>query len=315
MNTFKILNMDPSRIKRLANTLCPYCGKSVSPNTATKEHVIGRRFVPKGVFGACWNLVLWTCEDCNNKKSDLEDDISSITMAFHAAGLPEMNDEILKREAHRKSIRSISQKTGKPVSNSAETLNLKIPLSSNLTISAKFNAPPQLDDERVLELARLQLVGFFYLLTYDMKANRGNWWRNKFIMLNGAIKSDWGNETQCAFMHEVAEWDYRLICSTAEGYYRAAIRRHPSAECWSWALEWNKTFRAIGFFGDELAAREIISRIPKPTMSSMPETPDQWFRFRAEEKLEEDDDILFHFPNEANQRPTIRTQTSHHNKN
>ena len=38
-------------IKRpLRNLTCPYCGVAIDAKTATKEHVVGRRFVPKGTL-------------------------------------------------------------------------------------------------------------------------------------------------------------------------------------------------------------------------------------------------------------------------
>ena len=42
--------------------------------------MIGRRFVPKGKLNNQWNLIVRVCIKCNNKKSDLEDDISAISM-------------------------------------------------------------------------------------------------------------------------------------------------------------------------------------------------------------------------------------------
>src|SRR5687768_10576572 len=109
------LHSDASRPLLLRNVTCPYCGKLVSRHARTKEHVIGRRFVPRGALDRCWNLIVWACHGCNRQKSDLEDDISAITMQFHTAGLHGMNDVTLQNEALRKSARSISRNTRKPI--------------------------------------------------------------------------------------------------------------------------------------------------------------------------------------------------------
>lgn len=54
-------------------------------------------------------------------------------------------------------------------------------------------------------------------------------------------------------------WDHRLVLNTASGYFRAVIRRHPSAQCWAWALEWNESYRLAGLFGGQTAASSLLS--------------------------------------------------------
>ena len=62
----------------LHNVSCAYCGRHFkSKLPPTKEHVIGRRFVPRGSFDGQWNLILKACQQCNGEKADLEDDISA----------------------------------------------------------------------------------------------------------------------------------------------------------------------------------------------------------------------------------------------
>lgn len=65
---------------RLHNVVCPYCGATLASDSTTKEHVVGRKFVPKGPLENEWNLILNACRPCNNQKADLEHDISAITM-------------------------------------------------------------------------------------------------------------------------------------------------------------------------------------------------------------------------------------------
>jgi hypothetical protein len=219
-------------------------------------------------------------------------------MAFHAHGLRGMDDDLLKREAQRKASGSISRKTGKPVGQSAETVafNLRGPFGAE--VSGNFTGPPQLDERRVCALARFQMVGFFYMLTYDTMANRGHWWIGDFFPLHGAIKTDWGNPIHRHFMQEVEKWDYRLIVSTADGYFRAAIRKHPAEECWSWAVEWNSCYRLVGFFGDEKVALALISQMPKLQVHSVLESDRDSIRVRADTPISEDEDVLFALPEE-----------------
>ncbi|MBG6073799.1 hypothetical protein IWX87_003580 [Polaromonas sp. CG_9.7] len=47
----KVIELPLNRAIVLRNINCAYCSKSFGPDLATtKEHVIGRRFVPRGVL-------------------------------------------------------------------------------------------------------------------------------------------------------------------------------------------------------------------------------------------------------------------------
>ena len=260
--------------------------------------MIGRRFVPKGSTANQWNLILWACATCNRLKSDLEDDIAAITMHFHAAGLPAMSDPTAQVEAKRRGQKSGSRKTGKSVANSYASFNSTAQLTPALSMTVGFAAPPQIDNARTYELARLQMLAFFYLLTYESNLNLGHWWPGEFMPIHGTIKSDWGNPVHCAFMKAVSSWDYRLVLNTANDYYRAAIRRHPTSELWSWAVEWNKSYRLIGLLGDPSAAKAFARSLPHVPVHSIREGPNSYLRFRHEEPLGEQEDVLFHMPAE-----------------
>ena len=293
MSTAQEVPLENLRGRPLANVTCPYCGSSIDRSSRTKEHVIGRRFVPVGTLNNCWNLIVWACLRCNKVKSDLEDDISAITMHFHTVGLSPMDDSIVQMEAKRKGVNSFSRRTGKPVAESAAKLNIHGKIGSYIEVNGLFTAPPQLDDQRSFELARLQMIAFFYFLTYNKIKNVGHFWQEGFYPIQGAIKSDWGNPVHRAFMTEIVNWDYRLVLTTASGYYRAIIRRHPSKDCWAWAVEWNDCYRLVGFFGDFSASKEIADRLPDLPVHSILESQNQWLRYRREEMLLDEDDILF----------------------
>ena len=220
-------------------------------------------------------------------------------MHFHTSGLPRMSDSLAQSEAKRKSLKSISRMTGKSVAESSVTLTVRSQIGAIGNLTSSFTAPPQLDDNRAYELARLQMIGFFYFLTYDSAKNVGHYWTGGFYPVHGAIKADWGNEVHLAYMKEVAEWDYRLVLTTANGYYRAIIRRHPQKECWSWAVEWNDSYRLVGFFGDLDTAKEIADCLPNLSVHSILESPNRWLRYKTDTPLQEDQDILFYVPTES----------------
>lgn len=260
---------------------------------------MGRRFVPIGSLNDCWNLILWACRTCNRRKSDLEDDIAAITMHFHTAGLSSMADSRAQGEAKRRSAKSGSRTTGKSVAQSHASLEFAAPLGAGGQLKFKFDGPPQLDDARVYELARLQMMGFFYFLTYDRSRNVGHYWPGDFFPIHGTIKSDWGNALHRAFMKETGGWNYRIVLNTASGYYRAMIRRYPKADCWAWAVEWNDCYRLVGFFGDQTPAKAVADELPSVPVLSMREPNGGVIRYRVEESLRDEEDTLFRMPLEA----------------
>ena len=292
MNTPKI----PDAVLRgrpLQNITCPYCGVDFLKCSKTKEHVVGRNFVPKGTLNNKWNLILYACQKCNRRKSDLEDDISAISMHFHTVGLSNMSDPRAQAEARRRSKRSISRKTGKVMSNSGVEHNVSVRLSDCKELIFRLSGPPQFDDERAYELARFHMRAFFYLITYDDASRLGGFWKGGFQPVHGTIKTDWGNQLHRSFMNQCRQWDYRLILADPDSYFCAAIRKHPVEDCFSWAIQWNDCYRLIGYFGDLKVARILAAELSPLKVQSVLEAPNTWIRTRAEQPLAEDDDILF----------------------
>ena len=283
------MNEIPGNIAiRLNNDTCVYCG-TVLTQDMSKEHVIGRRFVPKGKLQGSWNLIVKACKPCNGKKSDLEDDISAITMQPDAYGRHGHDDEATASEAERKAQSSYSRYTKKTVKDSQENKTVEMPFGQVGTASFNFLAPPQVEPERLFGLARFQLMGFFYWITFDTSSRRGGFWPGGFFPGPAVPRSDWGNPVHRAFMDAVVQWEPRVLACTADGFYKIAMRRYPDADCWSWALEWNKSLRLVGFFGDAQAAQGIASRFPKLEFH----TVTQGWSLRRETPLDESEDRLF----------------------
>jgi hypothetical protein len=277
----------------LKNDTCPYCGLMLDEGTATKEHVIARNFVPRGKLDGQWNLILRACRACNIRKSELEDDISAASMHPDAWGRFHNPDPMLLSAAARKAENCISRRTGKPIKESFEKIQIDVDFAPGVKMSFGCTAPPQLSSERVFELSRLQLMAFFYWLTYNAARKQGGWWLGEFVPIVEAPRSDWGNNLHRIFMDRVVDWHPRIIATGADGFFRIAIRRNPSAVCWSWALEWNHNLRIVGFFGEGETVEKLIQDFPAIHMATVVDNPNERITVREEKALEEKDDKLF----------------------
>lgn len=287
------LNLDPQSPTLLKNITCAYCGAFLEGQTSTKEHVIGRRFVPKGTLEKSWNLILRTCDSCNNQKSDLENDISAISMQPDAWGNHETKDEKLIHDSTRKGKKAVSRATGKPVNNSSNDIEIKYPFGNGINFKFNSTSPPRIDCHRVYELCRLQMMAFYYFLTYDEFEKRGYFWIGDFMPIMEVTRKDWGNNVHTSFMNQVANWDQRFFVIAADGFFKASIRKQPNLHCWSWALEWNQKYRIIGFIGDKEQAQENVStfqQIKKETIKSGDNTH---MHLWTEKPLKDKDDIMF----------------------
>jgi hypothetical protein len=284
----------PGRPIILHNTTCIYCGEILDRSSRTKEHVVGRRFVPRGKLHGQWNLIAWSCLACNGSKADLEDDISAITI--HAgASAASVKDDLLIAEAARKAAHSVSRRTKRFVAASQEHLTVKFPMGPGAVLTFNLTGPPQMEQQRAFDLARLHVTAFFYFITYNKLTKRGRFWRDGCYLVTDAARPDWGNVTLRAYMEAVVNWEPRVIAVGADGFFKLVIRRHPAAECWSWAVEWNHGYRVVGFCGDRAPAETIVRQFPRMPMKTVFHRPNEYLRVRTEVALVEQDDTLFHW--------------------
>src|SRR5688500_17747421 len=86
------------RRQLLGNRLCLYCVRPLVRATASEEHVIGRNFVPKGMLGKRWNLVAGCCQRCNQRKAELENELSATLLQPNAFGEFPTDDVLLVAE-------------------------------------------------------------------------------------------------------------------------------------------------------------------------------------------------------------------------
>ena len=291
-----LCDMSRHQSVRLKNLTCPYCGVEITNQNDSKDHVIGRNFVPVGSFENQWNLIVQSCKSCNNKKSDLEDDISALTLDLcikYNKGLSKPTIEKIKRKIEK----CISRQTNKPIINSRIIEKISLSHINNLEINVNYQAPAQLGDNRCFELARYHLMAFFYFVSFNDETMKGSFWPEGFHPAFQAAYSDWGNVEQIQFMKAVSNWQPRFLGITANGFFKIIIRKHPLVPCWSWAVEWNKSYRLLGFFGCRQTAEEIVCKIPKLQWQVLNQQQEMNQYYREEIKLNDNDDILFSIEN------------------
>ena len=302
----EIISLATHKPTSLDNIRCLYCDTEITLANDTTEHVVAKKFVPKGTLARQWNLFAHACATCNTKKGYLENDISAITMQPSVSGQYAVSNELLSREAARKDS-SRSRWTGERVCASYEEMAFEGRIAPGAKCIFHLKGLPVIDPDRAFELARFHLGAFFYFITYNRSARRGFFWPGAFCPLMICPRSDWGNNAKGAFMSAVYSWPLRMHAVVAKGFFKVIMRRHPDAECWSWALEWNKNYRLIGFFGDHEAASKIVRTFPP--LQSMPlrtgSAPGVSLRMRREKSLAPGDDLMFEMD-----RPRDRSQQS-----
>lgn len=285
----------PNQPSRLKNATCCYCRANFDAGK-TEEHVIARRFVPKGFLESEWNLILYACQPCNVLKSDLEDDLALLTLQYCPLDTESPDGVSLITEKLEKARRTISRRTKQPVSASSENTTLDLMLGPDATMSVELIGAPQFDDARAHRLAMMQAAAFFYLITFNRNSNTGNIWSGSaFAPADIAVQTDWGNAIQRWFVEKVADWQVRLVAETAKGFFRVAIRKHPIELLWSCALEWNRGVRVVAFLGSDELTKQILADRPDAYGDN-----DQILSLRGPVRIREDlplapdHDMMFH---------------------
>ena len=249
--------------------------------------------MPRGTLDKSWNLIVRACAPCNGTKSDLEDDISAITMQGDGFGRLVRQDQRLAAATGRKAVKSFSRRTGRRVVDSHESIHLSHETGAGIRMTFSLVAPPQAAPARVAALADLQLRALFYWLTYNQPTRVGGFWPGRFYLVNSASRSDWGNQQQRWFARLCAGFELRLVAVAADGYFKVSIRRQIPSLCWGWALEWNDNLRSVGFFGDEAAVEAVATAMPLQPATAHPQGDGSVLRIRREVPLEPSEDTLF----------------------
>lgn len=272
----------------LRNMQCAYCGCSLLGQKITADHVIARNLVPKGSFEANdWNLILNSCDPCNNKKSALENEISALTLQ-PAVGDRHV-DSALGELALRKAAVVRSRATGRLVKDSDVSHQIDVRLGSDITLSFGFAASPQLAPASVIGLVNYHLQAFFYLITYD-DSNRTGSQRPRIQWWDFTRRSDWGSQLLTSFADETRGWLPRIWAYAGKGNYRIAMKRKDAAtDLWSFAVELNRTLRVVGTFGDESESERFVETLTFDRMNDLRAGE----AFREEVPLHRSEDDLF----------------------
>lgn len=225
----------------VSNQHCLYCGRFVGAGAlleSDKEHLIARRFPPVGLMAApdAFNLIFRACCDCNGEKAAIEDRVSAVSLLTS----PGREDPLVDADARRKAARSID---------------------------LRHNAPAQLSRLDAERLAFRHIQGLFSLLT-STDPRRPEMMRLLPLRHFGVFGlwpyADWGNPQLLA----IAEHTYALPrlaeFTTADGFFRTAMRRQAPGQPWLWALEWNQNFRVVGWIGERETPPSIFSDLPAP---------------------------------------------------
>lgn len=286
------IEYDPRKHIRLSNINCSYCGRLFDHHVKkTKEHVIGRNFVPNGALLGEWNLILNACTDCNGQKAELENDLSAITMQPDITGRHVNDDELLREESLRKETGAVSRKTGKPVKDSKGTMSVSYNAPSvQMTFGLLY--PAQVDFERVCRLAYFHIIGFFFMQTFDAKTRRGGFPLGEFYPVIHADKADWGNDVMQWFMQETSTWDVRLFAITAKEYFKLKFYKSQNG-LMAWAVEWNQKTRCIGFWGQPEEISVTLERMPELKRERISGDTHNGLFMRTEKSLPAEKDIMF----------------------
>ncbi|OJX16022.1 MAG: hypothetical protein BGO82_14160 [Devosia sp. 67-54] len=96
------------------------------------------------------------------------------------------------------------------------------------------------------------------------------------------------------FMDAIAPWDVGVLAIATDGFFKAITRKHPSGN--TWALEWNRSYRLIGFFGELEPAKAVSDTLPSLSAKEVYRTERERLAYRSEVALRDEDDILFDVP-------------------
>ena len=286
----------PTRAIRLKNVVCPYCGRLLDEKTRSEDHVIGRKFVPKGSLENQPNLILNACRVCNSRKGDLEDDISAITMQPDVTGRRFSDHPALRADAAHKAKTAMSRYSKRPVGDSQTTMQLTSQLGPGATITFNMVGQAQISDDRAFELALRHFQAYFYLITYDYSANRGWWWKGQYAPILVVSKLDWGNERARAFMESTASWDHRVLLISADEHFKLAIRKALDHDIWSLAVEWNENYRVLAACGEPEPLKEFVAGLPRLKAEIVSQSANSTLAVRTEKRLKVEDDTLFADP-------------------
>jgi hypothetical protein len=215
--------------------------------------------------------------------------ISSVSL-FTSPGRVDENVNALSNRKAATDFHPIQQ--GKLVKDASVEKSLEI-VSRNFSSQFGLVGPPQLDLSYVKLLAFRHIQGLFSLITSDdpTVANGTRLLPHEHWWFGGSFPhSDWGNVRIKEMAQRVKAWEAGLRIETANGFFKAVIRRSPNINGpWFWALEWNKSWRLFGGIFDTQKHPAEFKNLPTPERNRFGNN----MTIYQEVRLEEHEDNLF----------------------
>lgn len=272
----------------LSNANCLYCGQLLTGPAAPqsdKEHLIARKFVPaSSMSDTCFNFLFRACRTCNARKANAERHVSSVTL-FNSPS--RTRDPRADHSAKRKGAKDFSpRKPGVLIQNAHEELKHEF-RHPHMTLTFSSIGPPQLDRGYVEEVALCHIQGLFALITstdFRDSMQMRLLPQDQFFLYGTYPHQDWGNLQAIELAQRVKAWDCVANINSADGYFRAIMRRHETG--WFWALEWNKHLRLIGGIGQ--LPMQVFEDLPSEGWQPTPTG-----RMRKEVSIDPAADLLF----------------------
>ena len=277
-----------------SNQRCLYCGQFIGAGSdiaSDKEHLIGKQFVPPNAFdgGKKLNFVFRACKDCNNEKSRLEGHISSVTI-YTSPGRAE--DANIDRRANEKAAREFHpDKAGMRIAESGEEFDLKFG-----PFAFGFTSPPQPNASYRNRLALRHVQGLYALIcSPDPLASDGlRLLRPDHCWILGYYpRGDWGNPQLLELASRAESWPCHANVSTADGYFKAILKRELPGGPWFWALEWNRSARMCGLIAPPGETPDLLRHLPELDWKTLGMNEQKLTRCREEVPLSVNSDFLF----------------------
>lgn len=245
-----------------SNQHCLYCGVFVGIGAeveSDKEHLIARRLTPTGLMrGAnAFNLIFRACCLCNAEKARIEDRVSALTLLTS----PGRDDPAVDAEARRKAANSCDIRHGRPI----ETVRNDVTLDFGGVIKMTMTSPAQLSRSDAERLAFHHVQGLFSLIT-SQNPRRHDQTRllplEHFGFFGFWPYRDWGNVQLQEIIRRAHGLPRLAEITTADGFFRAALRRETPGSPWFWALEWNQNIRLAGWIGERHEPPSLFTDLP-----------------------------------------------------
>lgn len=154
-------------------------------------------------------------------------------------------------------------------------------------------APPQLDANYANFLAFRHIQGLFSLLTSSnpTQALETRLLTYQHFAAFGIYnENDWGNSQLLELVNRSESLSCYANINTANGYFKAILKRDESDESgWFWALEWNKSYRIVGYISHPDVVPQMFKELPELDWCNVGKN----VRKRLEMSLNPENDRLF----------------------